>query len=223
MSGARGFAKVGDGCSGVRRVGPRQSERAVLARVADRLVARGIDPLVLLAAGRSRLGYRHPLPTDGPIGDRATVVVCGRRHGLIANLTRWVRFGAARPGEADATARILKVEAEYFAATVPGASVSQVLRAGSAGYAAHGFEVGEWRRHHQGGPAGYNGRDSRAIPGLPDRVASGAAFTWNPSAPGAKVEDTVLVTAEGVEALTVDPRWPTISVRGRARPAELAL
>lgn len=204
-------------------VAPQQSERAVLARVAGQLVERGIDPLVLLAAGRARRGYRHPLPTDAPLGNRAMVVVCGRRHGLITNVTRWVRFGAESHGEAGATAGILEVEARYFAATRPGALVSDALAAGSAAYATNGFDADEWRNHHQGGPAGYNGRDPRATLGLPDRVAAGGAFTWNPSALGAKVEDTVLVTDVGLEVLTVDPRWPTVRVHGRDRPAEMVL
>jgi len=202
---------------------PTQTERAVTATVGARLLERGIDPVVLLAAGRSRLAHRHPLPTTATLGDRAMVVVCARRHGLIVNLTRWVRFGEQLGAEADATARILEVEAAFFSATRPGALVSHVLAGGSAAYGAHGFEPGEWRRHHQGGPAGYNGRDPRAVTGLPDRVQAGQAFAWNPSAPGAKVEDTVLIGAgDGpVEVLTVDQGWPTTPVHGVPRPAEL--
>ena len=58
---------------------PSDAERDVAARLAADLVARGIDPLVTLVAGRSRLAHRHPLPTAAPIGDRAMLVVCGRR------------------------------------------------------------------------------------------------------------------------------------------------
>ncbi len=45
------------------------------------------------------------------------------------------------------------------------------------------------------------------------------AFAWNPSAPGVKVEDTVLTTSAGIEVLTVDPRWPTVRVGALDRPA----
>ena len=203
---------------------PDHSEYAVTAAVGARLLERGIDPVVLLAAGRSRLGHRHPLPSTAALGDRAMVVVCARRHGLIVNLTRWLRFGEPDGAETDATTRILEVEAAYFAATRPGAGVSAALAAGSAAYGRHGFDPDEWRRHHQGGPAGYNGRDPRAVADLPDLVRSGQAFAWNPSAPGAKVEDTVLIGAGAthpVEVLTVDPRWPTTLVHGLRRPAEL--
>lgn len=202
-------------------VDPGDSERAVAARIGERLLQAGIEPLVLLAAGRSRLGYRHPLPTDAVLGNRALVVVCARRHGLILNLSRWVRFDEASSAEADAQARLYEVEAAFFDATRPGELVSDVFARGCAGYAAAGFDADEWLRHHQGGPAGYNGRDPRAGPGLPDRVQANGAFTWNPSAPGAKVEDTVVVRASALEILSVDPRWPSVTVHGRARPAEL--
>jgi len=197
------------------------SERDIAAVLGAGLIARGIDPLVLLVAGRDRLGHRHPLPTDGVLGDRAMVVVCGRRHGLIANLTRWVRFGPARPDEADAERRIRAVEAAFFAGTVAGATLGEAFDTGIAGYAAHGFDPDEWRHHHQGGAAGYNGRDPRATPGATDVIRLGQAFAWNPTAPGAKIEDTVLLTADGIEVLTADATWPTITVGGLRRPIEL--
>ncbi|WP_430645241.1 M24 family metallopeptidase [Agromyces sp. GXS1127] len=203
---------------------PEEPETAVAGRLAGDLAARGIDPLVTLVAGRSRLAHRHPLPTGSALGDRAMLVVCGRRHGLIANATRWLRFSPARAGaaaEADAARRILDVEAAFLDAAVPGAELGDVFAAGAAAYASHGFDPHEWTRHHQGGAAGYAGRDPRAVPGIDDVVQLGQAFAWNPTAPGAKVEDTVLVAPDGIEVLTVDPRWPTIRVAGRERPVEL--
>jgi Xaa-Pro aminopeptidase len=205
----------------LRGARPDDTERDIAAVLGAGLIARGIDPLVLLVAGRDRLGHRHPLPTDGRLGDRAMVVVCGRRAGLIANLTRWVRFGPARPEEADAETRIRAVEAAFFAGTVAGATLGEAFDTGIAGYAANGFDPDEWQRHHQGGAAGYNGRDPRATPGATDVIHLGQAFAWNPTAPGAKIEDTVLLTADGIEVLTADDSWPTITVRGIRRPIEL--
>lgn len=202
---------------------PSDSERQAAARLAADLVARGIDPIVTLVAGRSRLAHRHPLPTGAPLGDRAMLVVCGRRHGLIANATRWVRWGeaASAPAERAAERRIHAVEAEFLAATRVGGTIAEAFRRGTGAYAAHGFAPDEWRRHHQGGAAGYAGRDPRATPWVPDRVQADQAFAWNPSAPGAKVEDTVLVRDSGVEVLTADPRWPTAVTNGLHRPVEL--
>ncbi|WP_200921669.1 Xaa-Pro peptidase family protein [Agromyces sp. Leaf222] len=202
---------------------PAVTERRLAARLAGELAARGIDPLVTLVAGRSRLVHRHPLATEAPIGDRAMLVVCGRRHGLIANATRWLRFGPAAHGEQDAMRRILDVEADVFAATRPGATLGEVFDAGVAAYPRHGFDADEWRHHHQGGAAGYAGRDPRAVPGIADVVHEGQAFAWNPTAAGAKVEDTVLAGSGRIDVLTVDPRWPTVSIAGVERPLELDL
>ncbi|MEU1972647.1 M24 family metallopeptidase [Microbacterium sp. NPDC019599] len=192
---------------------PETTERALAAELATALVARGIDPLVILVAGRSRVAHRHPLPTDAALGPRAMLVVCGRRHGLIANATRWI--GAPATGEDS----ILQVESAFLDATRPGARLDDVFAAGIAGYAAAGFDIDEWRRHHQGGPTGYAGRDPRATPATTDLVQEHHAFAWNPSAPGLKVEDTVLVSSAGVDVLTLDPRWPTVRVGGLDRPA----
>ena len=189
---------------------PETTERALAAILAEGLVARGIDPLVILVAGSSRIAHRHPLPTDAALGRRAMLVACGRRHGLIANVTRWV-------GDSESEA-ILEVEAAFLDATRPGARLDDVFAAGTAGYAAAGFDPDEWRLHHQGGPTGYAGRDPRATPATTDLVQEHHAFAWNPSAPGVKVEDTVLVTSDGVEVLTVDPRWPTVRVGALDRP-----
>jgi Xaa-Pro aminopeptidase len=204
---------------------PSWTERRVAAELAGRLVAAGADPLVLMVSGESRSALPHPLPTDAPLGRRALVVACARRDGMIANLSRWVSFDALTEDEADAEQRILQVESDVFEATRPGAELRSVLEAFASAYATHGFAPDQWRRHHQGGAAGYAGRDPRAVPSTTDIVRLGQAFTWNPWSPGAKVEDTVLVTgteqARLIEPLTVDERWPTALVNGVARPVTL--
>lgn len=54
-------------------------------------------------------------------------------------------------------------------------------------------------------------------------LTNGQVFAWNPSAHGTKVEDTILLTEHGVNALTADPRWPTVRIDGRDRPGTLQL
>jgi Xaa-Pro aminopeptidase len=202
---------------------PDLTEQEVAARIGAGMLTRGIEPVVLLGAGRSRLHHRHPLPGPVPIGDRAMFVLCGRRNGMISNATRWVRFGPARPEEADAMARIAEVEADFFDATTPGTTIGAAWSAGVRGYERHGFAADEWRNHHQGGAAGYFGRDPLGLPDVTDVIQVHQPFAWNPSGPGAKIEDTVLTTATGIEVLTTDPRWPTAEVGGRRRPIELEL
>ncbi len=202
---------------------PRSTEREIAAALATRLVAVGADPLVLLCNGSDRTRFRHPLPTEGVLGRRAMAVVCARRYGMIANVTRWVRFDAGTPAEQDAENRILAVEQEVLAATVPGATLSGIVAEIGAAYERHGFGAEQWLEHHQGGPAGYAGRDPRATPSAQDRVGEHQAFTWNPSAPGVKVEDTVLLEPSGLRVLSVDPRWPVRRVGSLDRPLPLQL
>jgi len=190
---------------------PSDTEQRTASVVAAALLARGIDPLVVLVSGAQRVVYRHPLPTDATLGERAMVVVCGRRHGLIANATRWIGAGVDEPP-------ILEVERAFLDASVPGARLDEVFAAGNAGYERAGFDAEEWTRHHQGGPTGYAGRDPRATASTGDVLVENQAFAWNPTAPGVKVEDTMLRTRDGWEVLTVDPRWPSVEHAGLRRP-----
>ncbi|MGN7200661.1 M24 family metallopeptidase [Arthrobacter sp. SAFR-044] len=199
------------------------TEFELVSALAARVVAAGAEPLVLLCNGSSRSAFRHPLATHSPLGRRAMAVVCARRDGLVANITRWIRFDAGTPEERDAEARIAAVEADIFDATVPGASLDRIFAEIQAAYVRHGFGADQWEQHHQGGPAGYAGRDPRVTSTVTDTVVLDQAFTWNPSGPGVKIEDTVQLTETGLRVLTVDPRWPVATVNGLARPVTLQL
>lgn len=202
---------------------PDTTEFELVSALAARVVAAGAEPLVLLCNGSSRSDFRHPLATHAPLGRRAMAVICARRDGLVANLTRWVRFDAGTPEELDAEARIAAVEADIFDATVPGARLDRVFDEIKAAYARHGFGAEQWEQHHQGGPAGYAGRDPRVTASATDSVVPNQPFTWNPSGPGVKIEDTVQLTDSGVKVLTVDDRWPATTVNGLLRPVTLQL
>jgi Xaa-Pro aminopeptidase len=142
---------------------------------------------------------------------------------LVANITRWVRFDAGTPAELDAEARIAAVEADIFDATVPGARLNAIFGEIQAAYVRHGFGAGQWEQHHQGGPAGYAGRDPRVTAAANDTVVVNQPFTWNPTGPGVKIEDTVQLTESGLKVLTADDRWPAVTLNGLKRPVTLQL
>ncbi|MGY4541779.1 hypothetical protein ACVWY0_001692 [Arthrobacter sp. UYNi723] len=202
---------------------PDTTEFELVSALAGRVVGAGAEPLVLLCNGISRSDFRHPLATHAPLGRRAMAVVCARRDGLVANITRWVSFDAGTPEELDAESRIAAVEADIFDATVPGARLDLVFGEIKAAYVRHGFGAEQWEQHHQGGPAGYAGRDPRVTAAATDTVVLNQPFTWNPSGPGVKIEDTVQLTASGMKVLTVDDRWPAATVNGLKRPVTLQL
>ena len=150
------------------------------------------------------------------------LVVCGRRHGLVCAVTRMRAFTPLAVPERARYAALLAVEAAYLDATRAGARIGDIVAAGAAAYAEHGFAAGEWHKHHQGGPTGYTTRDYLASPATDLAAVDRQAFAWNPSGGGFKVEDTVLIDGEDLEILSPDPEWPVIDVAGRARPDVLA-
>lgn len=201
------------------RISRKTSEYAAAGLLAHELLDRALDPVVLLVAGDARMAaHRHPLPTARPVGRRAMLVCCARRHGLVASVTRTVVFGTPRPGEHDAYTRLLGVERAFLDATTPGAPIGDVVTAGTRAYGDHDFDPLEWHRHHQGGFSGWQPREYPAHPGSTDVVEAGSVVAWNPSADGCKVEDTCLIGPGGPEPLVHDDAWPVVTVGGRARP-----
>jgi len=202
------------------------TEFEVAAKLAAGAMALGGEVLVALVSGSTRGEYRHPLPTKAPLGRRAMAVLCVRRHGLIANLTRWVRFEPPTEQEIAGENDILGVEADIISGIAEDRALGDLLPFIQQAYPAHGFDELEWTRHHQGGIAGFNGRDPRLAPGATDRFQANQAFAFNPSAQRNgqtfKVEDTMLLTESGaIEVLSVDPHWPTTVVNGLPRPQVL--
>lgn len=203
-------------------VEPSDTEVEVAGEIADQLWQRNLEPVVLLVSGKNRIShYRHPLPTTEVIGDTVMGVICARRKGLIASITRIVNFGELSSQASDDYEKLLHVEARFLDATRSGAKLSDVFKKGVAGYIEEGFDRDEWTKHHQGGSTGYMPRDFPAHEKTDQLIAINNAIAWNPSARGLKVEDTGIATPEGIELLSVTGSWPTTQVAGRARPAIL--
>ena len=106
----------------------------------------------------------------------------------------------------DAVVRILE-------ATRPGVTGRELFETATRAYDRAGF-AGEEVRHHQGGATGYRSREWLAHPASEERVDTVQAFAWNPSVTGTKVEDTALLTADGIEPITHSPGWPLLEGRG---------
>lgn len=194
----------------VRSLSPGETETEAARRVSDALAARGIRAVVTLVAADERIEkFRHPVPTVKRWERVLMVVVCARRGGLVASLTRIVCAGRL-PGELTRrTEACARANARLLAATRPGATGAELYEIAARGYEAEGF-AGEERLHHQGGAAGYRTRDWVAHPASSEVVHAGQAFAWNPSITGTKVEETCLASEEGVEALSASPGWPQI-------------
>jgi antitoxin VapB len=201
-------------------IDPEMTEVEVAGEIAEELWERNLEPVVLLVAGESRIKkFRHPLPTSSEIGSTAMGVICARRKGLIASVTRIVHFGEIPTEMNETYQRLLNVEAAFLDGTKVGATLAEAFKAGEVAYSKEGFARDEWTKHHQGGPTGYLPRDFTAHEKTPQLIGLNNAIAWNPSAEGLKVEDTVITTTSGLEIITADPHWPTQETAGRKRPA----
>ncbi|MGI9067155.1 MAG: M24 family metallopeptidase [Pyrinomonadaceae bacterium] len=201
-----------------RSLSPGVTEREVARRANDALAAIGADAVVTLVAADERLKrFRHPLPKDAQWKKAIMIVVCARRNGLIASLTRLVCAGPVPDELSRRTRAAAHVNAELFGATRLGVTGRELYEVAERAYRAEGFP-GEEKLHHQGGAAGYRSRDWVAHPRCADAVQQNQAFAWNPSITGAKVEETIIAFEDHIEVITSTPGWPSIPIEvdGRA-------
>ncbi|MGC8779795.1 MAG: M24 family metallopeptidase, partial [Anaerolineae bacterium] len=224
------FRALGRACAramdaAIRSVRPGMTEYEIAGLLGEHTYAQGATPIVNLIATDERVfRFRHPLPTDRRLEKYAMLVLCGRRGGLVASITRLVHFGPLSDELRRKQEACARVDAVFIGRTRPGARVADILQAGVEVYAAAGYGD-EWQLHHQGGAAGYQAREYLATPTANEVVYEGQAFAWNPSIAGVKSEDTILVGPETNEVLTAIPGWPMLAaeVNGRVweRPAIL--
>lgn len=199
-------------------------EREVAAGLRISLATAGVDvPVCLVGGGERAQSYRHPTPTDAELGRYAVVSVTGERAGLHASLTRTVAFDApdwlAERHEAAARVETTALAATRAAAAEAGTAAT-VFAAIEDAYEAVGYPE-TWRRHPQGGAAGYANREWEATPTATEEIHAPMAYAWSPTVDGARSEDTVLVTEGGFEVLTATDRWPTTTVDGVGRDVSL--
>jgi Xaa-Pro aminopeptidase len=208
----------------LERLRAEQSETEAAAELAHQARLRGFFPPVVLVAGERRQKvHRHPLPTAGRLGAHALLALTAEREGLHVSLTRIVSFGAQPEELVRAAAASASVDGAMLSASTPGRTLGDVFAVAAAAYEAEGFPE-EWRRHHQGGLTGYQGRETFAVPDDATPIPESCAVAWNPSVTGGgKSEDTALVTSEGIEVITRTPELPELNVHGLARPAIIEL
>ncbi|GGH04705.1 M24 family metallopeptidase [Silvibacterium dinghuense] len=189
---------------------PGVTEYEMAAQVSFELLARGITPTVLLMGVDERIyRYKHAVPRAGVLERYGMLNLCARRHGLILSITRFVHFGQP-PAELLANyEHVARINAALHHATREGVTSAELFSTAAKAYAAAGAPD-DIRLHHQGGPCGYVAREWVITPEGKERVTLPQAYAYNPSLRGAKVEDTVIVTGNGVEVLTATPTLPVI-------------
>lgn len=199
---------------------PGRSEYDIAAIAAHHLLDAELQPALILVAADERIArYRHPLPTENRLKRAVLLVICARRWGLIASVSRLAHFSPL-PGDLARRHRaVCRVDAELISQTRAGVEVKEIFRAAQQMYTQTGFPD-EWKHHHQGGATGYSSRDYKGSPDSTEVVLMGQAFAWNPSIAGTKSEDTVLVTEAMPDILTADPDWPMVTIETAQGPID---
>jgi Xaa-Pro aminopeptidase len=208
---------------------PTWTEYQLAGAGAEALWSRGLHPALTLVAGERRLPlYRHATPKQEALGRAAMLVFCARGYGLYANLTRFVFFGLGQSNAetqnfASLHYHVHKIEAEALNLCFPGTPLNAIYDALGKAYEQHGYPQAI-RQHHQGGTTGYLSREIIVNPTTRENLAENTAVAWNPSLPGAKIEDTFIILKDGkLENLTFDRNWPSVKVEGRDRPLPLQI
>jgi Xaa-Pro aminopeptidase len=204
-------------------VKPTWTEYQLAGAGAEALWARGLHPALTLVAGERRLPlYRHATPSNEAISQSAMMVFCARGYGLYANLTRFVYFGGKNE-YSQLHQHVREIEAQALNSCKPGVPLNAVYQELKQAYEQHGY-FQAIREHHQGGTCGYLAREIVANPTTCDTLTANMAVAWNPSLPGAKIEDTFVLLEDGkLENLTFDPNFPSVEIAGRMRPIPLEI
>lgn len=178
---------------------PGMAENDLAAALAESLPG-ARTPVVLVAADERIPRFRHPIPTEATIRGRVMLVIVAERWGLNAAVTRFREWDEPGDELSRRFEAVRQVERAMHEATVPGATLGDVIAAAQAAYGRVGHPDA-WREHHQGGTIAYQGRERVGVPGDATRIEAGMAFAWNPSIAGVKVEDTFILDEDGSRRL----------------------
>lgn len=196
----------------ISAVRPGMDEFQLAALLAQAAEKRGVQAVVDLVGTDERISqYRHPIPTAKKLERYAMLILCGRKWGLICSITRLVHFGPL-PAEIRKKAEaVAAIDAAMIAATRPGGTLQSVFLEAEQAYNRAGY-LDEWKKHHQGGLAGYEPREITATPTTTQPVHINQTYAWNPTITGAKSEDTILVGEENNQVLTEIKDWPALEI-----------
>ncbi len=206
---------------------PGMTEFEISGLLSEAAYARGgLATVNLVAADERIFTYRHPLPTTNEVDKYIMVVLCYRKFGLVASVTRLAHFGPIPDDILRRANAVGQADTNLILGTLPGKTMGDLFEIARNSYAQLGFSEAI-EQHHQGGSAGYAPREFLALPGSDVPITANQAFAWNPSVSGCKSEDTVLLTRQGIEVVTEVSGWPakefTANGSALARPAILEI
>ncbi len=184
-------------------------ERDAAARLAAECVRRQIVPRVILSGADERFEtYTRPLPKAGNAEHILMLALIGMRGGLHVALSRIICL--ARPDErfVERFHGVLETTARLMHHARRGETLGAVVRAALPQPGLHLASLG--------GLGGYALPEVEARPSSSWKLDHNQVFVWSVASPGARCEDTHVLTESGLEAITATEGWPrrTITVDG---------
>ncbi len=194
-----------------------ETETEIARKTQNELAKFNINSVVTLAGADERIErFRHPVPTQNLWKKTLLIVVCAKREGLIASLSRIICIGEIPSELKRRTEAAAYVFAKLLSETKPEKSGAQLYKIAADAYSEKGF-ADEINLHHQGGATGYKTRDWVIHPKSNEKVFPNQSFAWNPSITGTKAEETTILTNDKIENLTETSGFPQISIEIEGR------
>jgi Xaa-Pro aminopeptidase len=194
------------------RLAPGVTERDVAWVLATEMRARGAVPAFdsIVAFGPDSARPHHQ-PTDRPLatGDLVKLDFGAQVDGYHADMTRTVVLGRAQEWQRELHAQVRDIQARCRAATVVGAvpaeldALARSLVEEAGHECAHGLGHGVGLEIHESPFLVHASDAATLVERVPVTVEPGI---YLPGRGGVRIEDTVVVRADGAEPLTTSPR-----------------
>ena len=178
-----------------------------------RLLKKGIRvPVILVGSDERVFKYRHPVATSKKVEKYILLATVAERDGVNISVSRSVYFGKAPEDLNKRQEAVNYIEAIYCSKSKPGEKLKNILESGKEAYKGVSYE-NEWKNHTQGGIVAYQPREVLATESCDLQLSSNNLVSWNPTVPGAKAEDIILIKDNGAEQLSIDKRWPCSEIK----------
>jgi Xaa-Pro aminopeptidase len=189
------------------------AERAVAREITEMMLVAGHETVefAIVASGPNGSSPHHE-PTDRLIesGDAIVVDIGGRRDGYCSDTSRTFHVGRPDPAYARAYEVLHRAQEAGVAAVRPGVPAQEIDRAARAVIEAAGY--GDRFIHRTGHGIGLDPHEAPyLVEGNDEVLAEGMSFSvepgiYQPGGWGMRIEDIVVVTADGVDRLNTSDR-----------------